>query len=195
MIEPWIGRLALVLGLVTIPAGRSAAAGEATVADLGPRVRVTTAGGRFVGRIVAREGETIVLRREKGGLTETLRGADVLGLEVSQRRSRRAKGAAIGALAGLGAAVALGVAGGEDCGAPPDTVGWGNLAETLDFNLCFGHTETAFLSGILTVPLGALLGALIAPGETWRPAGASELSLQAGASRGGGFGVRLAVGF
>jgi hypothetical protein len=195
MIERRIGRLAVVLGLATLAAGRSAAAEETTVADLGPRVRVTTAKGRFVGRIVAREGETIVLRREKGHRTEKLGRPDVLGLEVSQRRSRKAKGAAIGALTGLGAAIALGVAAGEDCGAPPYQGGWANFAERLTYNLCFGHTETALLSGILTVPLGALLGALIAPGEKWRPAGVNELSVQAGAFNGGGFGVRLAVAF
>jgi hypothetical protein len=143
---------------------------------------------------VALRGETIVLARANGE-TLDIRRADVLGLEVSQRPSRRGRGAGLGALVGLGAAVAIGVAGGEDCVSTPGPATWGNFTEKLDSNLCFSRTEAGFLSGILTVPAGALLGALIAPGEKWRPAGAAELAVQAGASREGGLTVRVTVGF
>ena len=70
-----------------------------------------------------------------------------------------------------------------------------NFTETLNANLCLSRTETGFLSGVLTVPAGVLLGALIAPGEKWRPAGAAELAVQAGASREGGLTVRVTVEF
>jgi hypothetical protein len=60
---------------------------------------------RNVGRLVALRGETIVLARAEGE-TLDIRRADVLGLEVSQRPSRRGRGARLGALVGLGAAVA-----------------------------------------------------------------------------------------
>jgi hypothetical protein len=76
----------------------------------------------------------------------------------------------------------------------PGPANWGNFTEKLNSNLCFSRTETGFLSGVLTVPAGALLGALIAPGEKWRPAGVAELSVQAGASRGGGWWAQVALG-
>lgn len=40
-------------------------------------------------------------------------------LEVSRSRSRKGKGALIGALVGVGASVAMGLAAGEDCSNPP----------------------------------------------------------------------------
>lgn len=187
-------RCGVVLGLAVVAAGRPAAAEEPTALGPGSRVRVTTAENRLVGRLVALRGETIVLARAEGE-TLNVRRADVLGLEVSQRPSRRGRGAGLGALVGLGAAVAIGVAGGEDCGATPGPANWGNFTETLNSNLCFSHTEAGLLSGVLTVPAGALLGALIAPGEKWRPAGAAELAVQAGTSREAGLTVRVTLGF
>jgi hypothetical protein len=185
---------AFVLGLALLASDRPAAAEEAKALVPGSRVRIRTAQDRFVGRLVALQGETIVLARAEGE-TLGIRRADVLGLEVSQRPSRRGRGARLGALVGLGAAVAIGVAGGDDCGVTPGPATWGNFTETLNSNLCFSRTETGFLSGILTVPVGALLGALIAPGEKWRPVGGAELAVQAGASREGGLTVQVTVGF
>jgi hypothetical protein len=186
--------MALVLGLATLAAGRSAAAEEAKAVVPGSRVRVTTSEHRFAGRLVALQGETIVLEREKGQ-TLDIRRADVLGLEVSQRPGRKLRGAAIGALVGLGAAAVIGVAGGDACSPEVSpNPGLPGLGVSVD-SICFGHGEVTVISGILTVPAGALLGALIAPGEKWRPAGVADVSVQAGPSRGGGFGVRLALGF
>lgn len=186
--------MALVLGVAILATDRSAAAEEAEALVSGSRVRITTAEDRVVGRRVALRGETIVLERARG---ETLhvRRADVLGLEVSQRPSRRGRGASLGALAGMGAAVAIGLAGGQDCASSPGPATWANFTETLDSNLCLNRTEAGFLSGILTVPVGALLGAVIAPGEKWRPAGAAELAVQADASGARGLTVRVTVGF
>jgi hypothetical protein len=136
-----------------------------------------------VGRLVEVEGATIVLDREKHGGPERLSVArrDVVAFEVSERRSKKGKGAWIGAVAGLGAAVVIGVVEGQDCHA-------GDI-------VCFSPGTTALLSGILTVPAGALVGAAVAPGEKWRPAPVSGLSVQPVAARGGGLGVRVAIGF
>jgi hypothetical protein len=185
---------ALVLGLAILGAGRPVTAEEAKAAVPGARVRVTTSQDRFVGRLVALRGETIVLEREKGE-TREIRRADTLRLEVSQRPGRKLRGAGIGLLVGIGAAVAIGAAGGQSCSveASPNP-GVPGLGASVG-SVCFGHGEMTVMGGILTIPAGALLGALIAPGETWRPVGAADLSVRAGASRGGGFGVRLAVGF
>jgi hypothetical protein len=185
-----------VLGLAVLAVGRPGAAEPPAATAAGPRVRLTTAQGRLVGRLVAVEDETIVLEWEKDGRTERLdvRRPDILELEVSQRPSRRAKGAKIGLLAGLGAAVAIGVAGGESCSPDPGPATWANFSTKLDSSLCIGHGEVALLSGLVTLPVGALLGAVIAPGEKWRPAGAAELSVQATASDRGA-GLQLTVRF
>jgi hypothetical protein len=195
MAELRIRRLALALGLATLAAGRPAGAEDGAATLQGPRVRVTTAKGRLVGRVVTVRGEALVLERAGRAETIEIQRPEMLALEMSTRPGRRGRGAAIGALVGIGAAVAIGVAGGDTCTASPGPADWGNLIEKINSNLCFGHAETALLSGILTVPLGALLGVAIAPGEKWRPAGVGELSVQAGPSPGGGVGVRLTVGF
>jgi hypothetical protein len=186
--------LVYVLCLSALAASRPATAEQLVV---GPRLRVTTAQGRFVGRVVSLSDEALELARGKDERGKALRipRRDVIKLEVSERPGRRGRGATIGALVGLGAAVAIGVAGGETCGSDPGPGSWDNFTEKLDYNLCFGRTETAVLSGILTVPLGALLGAAIAPGEKWRPAGARDLSMSAVAPRGGGIGVRVSLRF
>jgi hypothetical protein len=184
----------VLLGLAVLAADRLSAAEDAKAVVPGSRVRITTAQGRLVGRLVALQGETIVLERGKGGMRD-IRRADVLGLEVSQGPGRKLRGAAIGLLVGLGAAVAVGVAGGEDCSTEadpsPGLPGFGASGPSL----CFDHTDVGLMAGILAVPAGALLGAVIAPGEKWRPAGVAGLSVQAGASRAGGFGVQVAVAF
>jgi hypothetical protein len=51
------------------------------------------------------------------------------------------------------------------------------------------------MGGILTVPLGALVGALMAPGEKWHRVGVGELSVGATASRGNGVGLQVALRF
>jgi hypothetical protein len=160
-------------------------------------VRVTTSKGRFVGRLVELKGETIVLARQKEGRTETLDiyGPDVSRFEVSHQPSRKGKGARIGMLAGLGAAIAVGVFGGESCASDPGPADWSNFSRKLDSSLCIGHGEAALLSGILTVPLGALVGAAVMPGEKWRPAPVGGLAVRPVAARGGGLGVQVAISF
>ncbi len=185
----------LVLGLATLVAAPPALAEEATL-PAGRRVRVTTPSGRLVGRFVAIEGESLVLAPAKGGGTEplTLRRSDVLELEVSVRPSRRGKGAMIGALAGLAAAVVIGVAGGEDCpSSGPNT--WDNFSRNLNSSLCLTHTQAGLLSGVLAVPAGALLGAAIAPGERWRPVGVDRFAVRPTVPRAGGVGLEVAIGF
>ena len=195
MAEPRNRILAMVLGLATLAAGRPAEAEKTTASARGPRVRVTTAKGRLVGRVVTVRGETLVLQRAGRADTLEIRRPEMLALEISERPSRRGRGAAIGALVGLGAAVAIGVVGGEDCVSVPGPADWGNFTDKLNSNLCLSHAETTLLSGILTVPLGALLGVAIAPGEKWRPIGVNQLSVGATASRSGGVGLQVTLRF
>jgi hypothetical protein len=104
-------------------------------------------------------------------------------------------GARIGFLAGLGAAVAIGVFVGETCAADPGPATLENFSQKLDSSLCINHFAAGLLSGIVTVPLGGIVGVAVMPGEKWRPAPVSSLSVQPVAARGGGLGVRLAIGF
>ena len=157
---------------------------------------MTTANQRVVGRLAEVRVETIVVKRPQGDRTETLeiRKLDIHQLEVSRGPGRRGRGARIGALVGVGAAIAIGVAAGEECQSVPGPATWGNFTEKLNSNLCMGHGATGALSAILTVPLGALVGYAVAPGEKWRSAGVPELSVQPSVSRGGA-GVQLALRF
>jgi hypothetical protein len=150
---------------------------------------------RLVGRVVTMREDILVLERSGKKDPLEIPRPEVLALEVSERPSRRGRGAAIGALVGLGGAIAFGVLAGQDCPAPPAHVDWGTFDQTLAANLCFNRAETAVLGGILTVPLGALVGAAIGPGEKWRPVATSGVTFRAGPSRGGGVGVRVAFSF
>jgi hypothetical protein len=179
--------VALLLGGLSLGIVRPAFADEVDPAP-GTRVRVTTARKRIVGRVLAFEKDVLLLERE--GVREPLNipRPDVLALEVSSGCGSRGRTAKIGALVGLGAAVALGVLAGEDCPPPPNP-------NPFDFDLCFDHAATGILSGILTVPLGALAGYAVGHGERWRPVTTPHVSLGVGPSRRGGASVRLAIAF
>jgi len=180
-----LNRLAVILlTAASVATGQLAAAQGA--AGPGSRVRVTTANERFVGRLATVRDETVVVKRSRGDRTETveIRKVDIHRLEVSEGPGRRGRGAKIGALVGVGAAIAIGVAAGEDCMAVPGPATWENFTEKLNSNLCMGHGATGALSAVLTVPLGALVGYAVAPGEKWRSAGVPELAVQPTVSHG-----------
>ncbi len=125
--SPRWGLTALFLGWAALAAIQPAIAEEAPVAAREPRVRVTTAQGRRVGRLVTIGDEILVLERAGRKDTLEIRRPEVLALEISERPSRRGRGATIGGLVGLGAAVAIGVLGGDTCTATPRS---GDLGES-----------------------------------------------------------------
>jgi hypothetical protein len=206
MRQPWTVEIPLggvlvapviaVLTLVAVAGPASVIAAEPATVP-GARVRVTTSQGRLIGRFLELKGEAFVLERQKGDAPEkvTIDRRDVLGLEVSQRRSKKGKGANIGVLAGLGAAIAIGALGGESCSSEPVPADLPHLSEKLNQELCIGPGGVALLSAIVTVPLGALVGAAVMPGEKWSPAPVSGFVVQPMAARGGGLGLRVAIGF
>jgi hypothetical protein len=191
--------MALCFCAVLVGLSSEAPAGEASWVGAGSRVRVTllSSGDRIVGRIVEADDDAIVLRRQKGDQIERLRvpRLDIRKLEVSQRRSRRGRGAGIGALVGVGTAVVLGVVAGESCSPPPTENSLLTFSQSLDSSLCFSHAETALLTAIVTIPVGALLGAAIAPGESWRPVDDHHLMLSVGPASGGGVSARVTLRF
>jgi hypothetical protein len=178
-------QLAVLLAAASVAAEQPAT--PQRMAGPGSRVRLTTANERFVGWLGDVHAESVVVKRKRGDGTETveIRKRDIQRLEVSAGPGHRGRGAKIGALVGIGAAIAIGVAAGEDCQSVPGPATWGNFTEKLSSNLCMGHTATGALSAILTVPLGALVGYAVAPGEKWRSAGVPELTVQPAVSRGG----------
>lgn len=190
-------RAGLPFAAACLAAAATCAAGEAAAPAPGLRVRVTTAEGRYVGRLKQLGTDTLVLERQRGDRTDSVPIArtDIRKLEVSQRPSRRGKGATIGSLVGLGAAVAIGVWGGEDCAADPGPATWANLQQKLDSSFCVDHGAAGALSAVVTLPLGALAGYALAPGEKWRPAGPAELTIAPTVPRGGGAGLRLTLSF
>lgn len=176
-------RVVFTVGLAVLAGSGSAVAADPANAAPGSRVRVTTASDRLVGRFVELRGETLVLARDARGETETLRvdRREVVTIELSEHRSRKGSWAARGALAGVLAAIVVGVAAGDDCSSGD--------------SLCFDHGTVALGTAILSVPVGALVGAAVAPGEKWRPVPVEGLSVRPVAARGGGVGVQLAIGF
>jgi hypothetical protein len=153
------------------------------------RVTLASSGKRHTGRLRDANDDVLVLGREKADGVERLRipRLDVSTLEVSEQRSRKGHGAVIGALVGVGVAVAVGIVEGESCSVR-------STGSSL-FNICFSRTETALLTGILTVPLGALVGAVVSPGEKWRLADPARFSLGVGPGPGGGVAARVALRF
>jgi hypothetical protein len=162
------------------------------------RVRVTAPtlmDKAFVGRLVA--SDDLTLRIEKGRSegkpsTITVPRESVTRFEASRAPSRKGKGALIGILIGAGASVAVGLAAGDDCSnSPPGD----DLFSRLDRNLCFDSKETGLMTAILAVPVGALIGALAAPGEKWETVDVTRVRVGVAPTRGRGLEVRLALSF
>jgi hypothetical protein len=192
-------RSRLVVGLITgVAAVSGAQAQEPLPSASGARIRVTApgvSGRRLVGTLVGMDETSLTLRADKGKGTLAVPRNSITRLEVSRHPSRRGKGAGIGALVGIGAAVVLGVAAGDDCSFPPARSEELDLVERLDRNLCFGKGETALAAAIVTVPLGTLLGYAAAPGERWVATSPDRLRVAVAPARGGGVRASLSVRF
>lgn len=171
-----------VVGFIGVVVGVGVARADepGTVAP-GPRVRLTAPSvsiERLVGTLVGLDETALTLQRK--GAKDTLRvprGA-ITTIETSAHRSRKGRGAAIGALAGLGAGVALGLAIGENCGE------LGEL-EPLFSPICFSKGEMAAVAALLAVPAGALVGLAVAPGEKWQRSALDRLTVRIRPARGG----------
>jgi hypothetical protein len=178
----------LVPFLVEVTAGSAA---EAPIS--GARVRVTAPslfGKRVVGTLVGLDEMTLRLQREGKEPLDVPR-ASIVRVEVSRHRSRKSQGAQIGLLAGLGAAIAVGLATGEKC----DAIVGDDFASRLDRAFCYDRGEMALLTGILTVPAGVVLGILSAPGEKWETSAPDRLHVAVTRTRGGGVRAALAIRF
>jgi hypothetical protein len=188
-------RLSTVVGLIVAFVGTGiASADDAPAVTASPRVRVTAPGAsskRLVGTLLAMNETMLTIGGGKGkGVIEVPRSA-VTRIEVSRRASRKGRGAAIGALVGIAAAVAIG-ASADGCPAvDPNDHGLGAALS----RICFGKTMTGVGAGILTVPLGVLFGLGIAPGEKWAPTTSDRLKVAVTPVQGMGVGASLSVRF
>jgi hypothetical protein len=121
----------------------------------GMRLRVAApaqAAEPIVGRLVADDSSFLTMVTSKGRIA--VRREAIQTLWRSEQRSRKKKGALIGAALGLGIAAVL--------AATDKQEGFALSSEPL-----FSRVELALLYSVLSVPAGAGVGALVAPGERW----------------------------
>lgn len=151
----------------------------------------------IVGRLVGADETTI--RIERAGPKATVETVAVprnavTRLEVSRRKSRKSLGAWVGALVGAGTAAVI-LAGREEgiasCPPPP---GWGLVGGGRPYP-CSNSSDHRVPIALLAVPAGALLGALVAPGEKWEGADPTTVRLGIAPVAGGGAQVLLRVSF
>ena len=139
-------------------------AAPAVVADeveTGTRVRVMAPGvGTIVGALVASDAEAVTLQTAKGDLRRIPR-AELRRLDVSRRPGRRGRGALIG--------LAAGAVGGYIWAASTNPDG----CTRSEYNFCFfdgplfTDEQSGAMGAVALGALGAVVGALVAPGERW----------------------------
>ena len=177
--------LMVLVALAALPLDAAAATAATEVAH--PRIRVTAPslhGKRLVGVLVSLDETTLRIEREEGQPPIAVPRASITSLETSRHRSRKPRGAGIGALFGVAAALVIGQTAGGDC-ARDDSPAY------LSFEaLCLTRGEITGASAFLMVPAGALLGVLASPGEKWDVVNADHLRFTVTPGRGG---VRAAL--
>ena len=160
-------RLTFGILAVVMLAPLSALAQEAGASG-NSRIRVTApavADHRLVAQLLSQDSSSLTLAIK--GKTMTVPLSAVTQLEVSRRRSWRARGALIGGVAGGVAGLVLGQ---SDSGCNANT----NFGAALGIdggpgNGCFNNLDLTIPGAIVLGGLGALAGALVAPGEKWGP--------------------------
>lgn len=191
---------ALVLAALV---ARSSAADEApaptTPLAFGTRVRVhTERQGRIVAYLAQERPDALVVDRRRDGRVErlTLPRADVRGLEVSERPSRKGTGALVGLLVGIVGGAFVGILGGDEgCSSAslPNTLD--NFTANLSSATCVSKSDGAFAGALVLGSLGAGVGALAAPGEKWRRIDQPPVQVRVTTPPGGGAVVRLGLSF
>ena len=184
-------RLPIILVAALVPLLVEVRVARAEEPASGSRVRVTApsfSGKRLVGVLVGLDETTLTLQRQEGTGSLQVPRAAITKIEASRHRSRKARGAGIGLLVGLGTAAVVGLAAGENCGAVPED-------EYLRRFFCFDRGDMALLSGILIVPAATLLGVVASPSEKWEVSTTDRLRLAVAPARGGGVRAALAIRF
>jgi hypothetical protein len=187
-------RFPMVVVMAIVPLLAEVRVAQAEEPAYGPRVRLTApsfAPRRLIGMVVGLDETMLTLQPQGSEHSLQIPRSAITKIEASRHRSRRGRGATIGAFVGLGAAVALGLAVGETCDLPSRSDEF-----AFDFHsICYRKSEIAAGMAILTVPAGALLGLAAGPGEKWEVSTTDRLRVTVGAGRGGGMRAALAIRF
>ena len=170
-------RMLAGLALLTLLAAPAVVADEV---GTGARVRVMAPGiGTLVGSLVAIDAEALTLRPAKGEPRRILL-ADLERLEVSRKPGRRRRGALIG--------LAAGAVGGYIWGASSNPDG----CQPSEYNFCFfgsgpwfSDEESGVMGAVFFGGIGAIVGAIVAPGEKWERVSDPRLRVSVAPVRGG----------
>lgn len=183
--RPTLAMGAIVTSLAAV-CNTTASADEVKVPGKGRRVRVTApafAGPPVIGDLIAIDNLNVTIQSTGSSKVVAIPRDEVTRFEVSAKRRRKGRSAGIGALIGLGVGAAAGFAAGDDCGAPdaPSIV-------------CFPRPASAAGVGLVGAGLGAVVGMLVAPGETvWKSVDPAGLRISVMPSPSGSGGVSLAL--
>ena len=174
------GAIVWCVCLVVSSRGALLVAQEPERLEPGMRVRVNApeqASKRIVGTLTAVDASVLTIQTSNDEVV--VRRDAIQTLELSERRGWKRRGALIGA--GLGLVAAVIAAAAEDEPEP-----------FINGRPLFTRTDMGMMYGILAVPVGAIAGALIAPGERWASAPSAFVGPAKGADgRGLQFGVRI----
>lgn len=150
----------LVIGLSLLPS--AAAAQDLSQVRAGALVRVWTSptSAPLLGNVVWQDGTSLTLKAKGFEQPVSVTRNTITRIDVSRGRRSRGKSVLYGVAIGVGSALVLGVAAGDD---PPNSF------------LAFTAMQKALVFNILTVPVGALVGAIVGPGpERWTTTTASS---------------------
>jgi hypothetical protein len=148
---------------------------------LGSRLRVL-ADQEFTGRLIAQDEKSLTLEIKRRRARAVIPRSAIIRVERSLHTSKKGTGAATGALVGGLSAVVLGLMVGPDCS--------GHVGL-----FCYSAGEVAVITGMALVPLGAVIGAMAAPGERWEPISVSRFGLSVAPVRGRGIAVSATLRF
>ena len=172
------------LSVCTVLQAGAAAAAQDTPA-WGSRIRVTVVDPgkgstkRLTGTVVASGDTTLTVQTNKSKPPLVIPRANIAGLETSVQPSRKGRGALIGLGVGAFMGAMMGFASGDD----PDGL------------ISFTAEAKAGMGAIVLGPLGAIIGALAAPGERWEAVPTDWVRLGFGRSPGGESGIFLTARF
>ncbi len=173
---------ALTLLVPPLLAG-SLRADEPATLPLGSRLRIL-ADQEFVGRLIAQDEQTLTLEIKRRRARAVVPRSAIIRVERSLHPSKKSTGALSGAMFGALSAVMLGFVVGDDCSG----------RHGVD-TLCFPRSGVALVSAIGLVPLGAAVGAVVAPGERWEQISVSRFGVGVAPVHGRGVAVSAVLRF
>jgi hypothetical protein len=159
-----------------------------TAPSLGARIRATTASARVVGTLLGQDAVMLRIEREPGNQV-MVPVREITNLEQGRRRSRGRGaliGLAVGAVGGAIYLIADNGASGSAC--PPESF------------ICFDEPffsdrAAAAIGAVFFGGVGALVGALIPPGEKWEPVSFRGASVSVTPARGRGAALNVSLSF